>query len=142
MFWDHDLLLDHAFWYSKLLETEVYNEGVSLYNESDPGEISLTLHLLGAVLQNHEFLDFNYNWSQFFGIVFVLYFLKWSGTSKFWKKLRETDNANRKMAIIYQKLLLKVGKPKMDLKFFYKCKNENLYPQLYDANMSKANRYE
>ena len=46
------------------------------------------------------------------------------------------------MAIIYQKLLLKVGKSKMDLKFFYKCKNENLYPQLYDANMSKANSYE
>ena len=33
------------------------------------------------------------------------------------------------MAIIYQKLLLKVEKSKMDLKFLYKCKNENAYPK-------------
>ena len=36
----------------------------SLYNESDPNEISLTSHILSAVLQNHEILDFNHNWSQ------------------------------------------------------------------------------
>ena len=36
----------------------------SLYNESDPNEISLTSHILSAALQNHEILDFNYNWSQ------------------------------------------------------------------------------
>ena len=33
----------------------------SLYNESDPNEISLTSHILSAVLQNHEILDFSYN---------------------------------------------------------------------------------
>ena len=33
------------------------------------------------------------------------------------------------MAIIYQKLLLKVEKSKMGLKFLYKCKNENVYPK-------------
>ena len=65
----------------------------------------------------------------FFRIVFILYFLKLSGTSGFWKKLRETENVTRKMAIIYQKLLLKVKKWKMDLKFLYKCKNENGYPK-------------
>ena len=37
---------------------------LSLYNESDPNEISLTSHILSAALQNHEILDFNYNWSQ------------------------------------------------------------------------------
>ena len=36
----------------------------SLYNGSDPNEISLTSHVLRAVLQNHEILDFNHNWSQ------------------------------------------------------------------------------
>ena len=63
----------------------------------------------------------------FFEILFVLYLLKLSGTSGFWRKLQETDNVTRKMAIIYQKLLLKVEKSKMSLKFLYKCKNENVY---------------
>ena len=36
----------------------------SLYNESDPNKISLTSHILSAVSQNHEILDFSYNWSQ------------------------------------------------------------------------------
>ena len=35
----------------------------SLYNESDPNEISLTSHILSAILQNHEIFDFNHNWS-------------------------------------------------------------------------------
>ena len=65
----------------------------------------------------------------FFGIVFVIYFLILSGTSGFWKKLRETDNVTRKMAIIYQRLLLKAEKSKMDLNSLYKCKNENVYPK-------------
>ena len=77
----------------------------------------------------------------FFGIVAVLYFLKFSGTSGFWKKLWETDNITRKMASIYQKLLLKVEKSKIDLKFLFKCKNENVYPNLYDVNMPETNRY-
>ena len=33
----------------------------SLYNESDPNKISLTSHILSAVLKNHEILDFNHN---------------------------------------------------------------------------------
>ena len=31
----------------------------------DRSEISLTSHVLSAVLQNHEILDLNYDWSQF-----------------------------------------------------------------------------
>ena len=65
----------------------------------------------------------------FIGIVFVLYFLKLSGRSGFWRKFRETDNVTRNMAIFYQKLLFKVQKLQMDLKFLYKCKNENVYPK-------------
>ena len=45
------------------------------------------------------------------------------------------------MASIYQKLLLKVEKSKIDLKFLFKCKNENVYPNLYDVNMPETNRY-
>ena len=60
-------------------------------------------------------------------IVFVLYFLKLTGASGFWKKVQETDNLTRNMAIICQKLLLKVEKSKIDLKFLYKCKKENVY---------------
>ena len=36
----------------------------SLYNESDPNKISMASHILSAVSQNHEILDFSYNWSQ------------------------------------------------------------------------------
>ena len=46
----------------------------SLFNESDPGKMSLMPHILSAVLQNHEFLDFTYNWSQ---LLFVeAYYIK------------------------------------------------------------------
>ena len=33
----------------------------SVYNEQDQNKISLTSHILSAVLQNHEILDVNYN---------------------------------------------------------------------------------
>ena len=49
----------------------------SLYSESDPNEISLTSHILSAVSQNHEILDFNYNWLQLdanFKLYFFIYF--------------------------------------------------------------------
>ena len=56
--------------FKHLLECEMFKEACnlyalpSLYNESDPNEISLTSPILSAVLQNHEILDFNYNWLQ------------------------------------------------------------------------------
>ena len=56
--------------FKHLSECEMFKETCnlyalpSLYNESDPNEISLTSHILSAALQNHEILDFNYNWSQ------------------------------------------------------------------------------
>ena len=45
--------------FKHLLECEMFKEICnlcvlpSLYNESDPNEISLTSHILSAVLQNH-----------------------------------------------------------------------------------------
>ena len=65
----------------------------------------------------------------FFGIVFVLYYFKLTQKSGSWRKLRGTDNVKRKMAMVYQKLLLKFEKADMDLKFLYKCKNETVYPK-------------
>ena len=41
----------------------------SLFNESELNEISLTLPISSTVLQNHEILDFNYNWSQLLIII-------------------------------------------------------------------------
>ena len=56
--------------FKHLPESETFEETCnlyalpSLYNESDPNEVSLTSHILSAVLQNRDFLDFNYDWSQ------------------------------------------------------------------------------
>ena len=62
--WDTELM------FKRLWECEIFKETCnlyalpSLYNEKDPSKISLTSHILSAVLQNHEILDFNYNWLQ------------------------------------------------------------------------------
>ena len=56
--------------FKHLSEWEMFKETCNLYalpsfyNESNPNETSLTPHILSAVSQNHEILDFNYNWSQ------------------------------------------------------------------------------
>ena len=56
--------------FKHLSECEMFKETCnlyalpSLYNESNRNEMSLTSNILSAVLQNHEILDFNYNWSQ------------------------------------------------------------------------------
>ena len=56
--------------FKHLSESETFEETCnlyalpSLYNESDPNEVSLTSHILSAVLQNHDILHFNYDWSQ------------------------------------------------------------------------------
>ena len=56
--------------FKHLSECEMFKETCNLYalpsfyNESNPNEISWTSHILSAVLQNHEILDFSYNWSQ------------------------------------------------------------------------------
>ena len=56
--------------FKHLSESEIFEDTCNLYalpllhNESDPNEVSLTSHILSAVLQNHDILDFNYDWSQ------------------------------------------------------------------------------
>ena len=56
--------------FKHLSESKIFEETCnlyalpSLYNESDPNEVSLTSHILSAVLQNHDILHFNYDWSQ------------------------------------------------------------------------------
>ena len=62
--WENGLMCKH------LSECEMFKETCNLYalpsvyNEQDQNEISLTSYILSAVLQNHEILDVNYNWSQ------------------------------------------------------------------------------
>ena len=36
----------------------------SVYNKEDQNKISMTPHILNAVVQNLEIIDFTYNWSQ------------------------------------------------------------------------------
>ena len=62
--------MEHEAMFKHLSECEMFKETYNLYalpslhNESNPSEISLTSHILSSALQNHEILDFNYNWSQ------------------------------------------------------------------------------
>ena len=66
---------EHGKWenepkFKHLSECEMFKETCNLYplpsvyNEQDQNEISLTSHILSAVLQNPGILDVNYNWSQ------------------------------------------------------------------------------
>ena len=55
-------------------ETCNLNALSSLYNESNQNEVSLMSHILSAVLQNHEILNFNYNWSQL--LFLEVYYIK------------------------------------------------------------------
>ena len=66
--------------FKHLSECEIFKETChlyalpSVYNEQDQNEISLTSHILSAVLQNHEILNVNYNWSQL--LLLEAYYIK------------------------------------------------------------------
>ena len=62
-----------------------------------------------------------------FGLVFILYFLKLSGTIEFWSNLRNTDKVVYKAAVIYQKSLRKLVKVKLDRDFLNSCKDNSVY---------------
>ena len=65
----------------------------------------------------------------FFGICFILYFLKLSAGCGFWSKLRRTDPELHKVAIKYQRYLRRLEKAKLDLKFLLDCKANDVYPK-------------
>ena len=62
-----------------------------------------------------------------FGLVFILYFLKLSGTIGFWSNLRNTDKVVYKAVVIYQKRLRKLVKAKLDSEFLNSCKDNSVY---------------
>ena len=62
--WENKPMFKHLFECRMFKETCNLYALPSVYNEQDQNKISLTSHILSAVLQNHEILDFNYNWSQ------------------------------------------------------------------------------
>ena len=64
-----------------------------------------------------------------FGLVFILYFLKLSGTIGFWSNLRNTDKVVYKAAVIYQKSLRKLVTAKLDREFLNSCKDNSVYPK-------------
>ena len=64
-----------------------------------------------------------------FGICFLLYFIKLSGTKGFWYNLRRTDTEVHKAAKLYQKALRKQKKAKHDIDFLLKCKTQNVFPK-------------
>ena len=64
-----------------------------------------------------------------FGLCFILYFIKLSGTSGFWSNLRITDVNTHRAAKAYQNKLRKVKKAEHDVKFLHKCKEHGVYPK-------------
>ena len=64
-----------------------------------------------------------------FGVCFILYFLKLSNISGFWKKLSRADKEKNIIAKSYQRILRKWMKPKHDLHFLYEYKSHNVYPR-------------
>ena len=61
---DTEPMFEHLSECGMFKETCNFYALTSLYNENDPNKISLTSHILSAILQNHEILNFNYNLSQ------------------------------------------------------------------------------
>ena len=65
----------------------------------------------------------------FFGVVFVLYFLKLSDGRGFWYNIRMSDENVYKTAIDYERELKKLNKAELDLKFLFRCREEDLHPK-------------
>ena len=72
-----------------------------------------------------------------FGLVFILYFLKLSGTIGFWSNVRNTDKVVYKAAVIYQKSLRKLVKAKLDREFLNSCKDNSVYPKFVRCKYKK-----
>ena len=63
----------------------------------------------------------------FFRLTFVLYVLQLSGSNRFWKNVQNTDAITYKLALLYQKMLGKHIKGKLDIGFLRKCKSSDVY---------------
>ena len=59
----------------------------------------------------------------FFGVCFLIYFLKLCNVHGFWSNLRRTDKDSHLAAKSYQKILRKYMKAKHDVKFLNDCKH-------------------
>ena len=71
-----------------------------------------------------------------FGLVFVLFYIQLSCSSGFWKSLQTTDRALHKVAVLYQKSLLKLEKAKLDINSLNRCKDTNAFPKLDGGTLS------
>ena len=66
-----------------------------------------------------------------FGLVFVLFYIRLSCSSGVWKSLRTTDRALHKVAVLYQKSLLKLEKAKLAVNFLNRCKDINAFLKFF-----------
>ena len=65
----------------------------------------------------------------FFGICFILYYVKLSAGHGFWSNLRRTDAVTHKLAVKYQRSLRQLEKAQLDLNFLLNCKKHQVYPK-------------
>ena len=66
---------------------------------------------------------------QLFGLSFLLYFLKLSDGKGFWYNMRNSDNTAYRAAIAFERASKRLRKATLDLKFMYRCRDENLHPK-------------
>ena len=64
-----------------------------------------------------------------FGLAFILYLFKVTDGNGFWYNLRNSDKLMYKRAITYERLLKRLRKCELDLKFLYSCRNDCIYPK-------------
>ena len=72
-----------------------------------------------------------------FGLSFLFFILKWSAGKWFWYQIRVTDNSTFKKVITVERTQAKVEKCKLDINFFVRCPECNLYPSFTKANCLK-----
>ena len=59
----------------------------------------------------------------------VLFYIRLSGSSGFWKNLRTVDKTLHKAAVLHHKSLRKIEKAKLDINFLNRCKETNVFPK-------------
>ena len=63
----------------------------------------------------------------FIGIAFLLFYFKMSGASGLWTNMRNTDNNLYKTALHYQRELRILRKCQLDLRYLYRCVENQVY---------------
>ena len=65
----------------------------------------------------------------FIGIAFLLFYFKMSGVSGLWTNMRNTDKTLYKTALHFQPELRKLRKCQLDIRYLYRCVENQVYPK-------------